>query len=179
MLAQLRIMQEASAKLNERVKKAESTTETLEAEITAAKKEKFQAVEIISTISAVIALVLVFTQTAIQFTHVWQAYVVLVTGTCSLLLFANLIHKFFGPTEEKKKTTAAPKTGITKGYWAGVVSLWTWLRSIDPLISLPFIFIGVIGILSFITYMADRPNAQQRAFERMEMEIRSISRPRK
>lgn len=64
------------------------------------KNTELRSIEIIGIISAVIALVLVFVETANAQTSLENSFFVLITATAALVIFVSLIHYFFN-TENK------------------------------------------------------------------------------
>lgn len=89
------------------LKKIRNQIKNLNNEIVKTKKtvqqSELRSIEIIGIISAIIALVLVFVDTSNKLTDVKNAYVVLVTGTSSLVLFSVLLHHFFNRDDKRGK----------------------------------------------------------------------------
>ena len=60
-----------------------------------------RSIEIIGIISAIIALVLVFVDTANAQRTLKDSYLILLTGAASLVLFASLVHHFFNKDDSR------------------------------------------------------------------------------
>lgn len=66
-------------------------------------KSELRSIEVIGIISAIIALVLVFVDTSNKMPDIKNAYVILLTGTSSLVIFSSLLHLFFDKDYERGK----------------------------------------------------------------------------
>lgn len=89
------------------LKKIRNQIKNLNNEIEKTKKavqqSELRSIEVVGIISAIIALVLVFVDTSNKFTDIKNAYVVLMTGTSSLVLFSVLLHHFFNKDDKRGK----------------------------------------------------------------------------
>ncbi len=104
--------------LNEQKKKLKSIEDRIA-------RTELRSIEIIGIISAIIALVLVFVDTANKHISLKNSYTILVTGVMSLIIFASLLHHFFNKDEKRN---------------------WKYYLIF---IILPIIIIGIIGFFVF------------------------------
>ena len=93
-------------KINEIIGKQEKSLKENDDEIIKLKQTihntELRSIEVIGIISAIIALVLIFVDTANAQRSLKDSYSILITGTASLIIFASLLHHFFNKDDKRE-----------------------------------------------------------------------------
>jgi uncharacterized protein YukE len=94
--------------LNRKVNSLKEQIKTIKKEVNIVKdslrKTELKSIEVIGIISAIIALVLAFIDTSNKIVNTKDAYIILTTGTASLVLFSVLLHYFFNKEDRRSWT---------------------------------------------------------------------------